>query len=115
MESLYRNNNNLYAVTFSDVEMTAGENILNIGGIKVNDSDSTWTMDFVKMAVVKSGKEGVLSGAEEFVHSPHITRSDSAIPGYAVDVTKISSDKPLSWYEQHFTRADTECGYALEL
>lgn len=106
------NNNNLYAVTFSDVEMTAGENILNIGGIKVNDSDSTWTMDFVKMAVVKSGKEGVLSGAEEFVHSPHITRSDSAIPGYAVDVTKISSDKPLSWYEQHFTRADTECGYA---
>lgn len=51
---------------------------------------------------------------DAFLHPAHITRSDSAVPGYAVDVTAIviTEEKPLSWYEENFARADAECGYA---
>ena len=51
---------------------------------------------------------------DTFLHPAHITRSDSVVPGYAVDVTAIvvTEDKPLSWYEENFARADAECGYA---
>lgn len=101
------NNNLLFLVTIPDVNLNAGENTLNIAG--KND----WTLDFVKMAVIKSGEEGTLPEGEEYLHSPHITRSDSAVPGYAVDVTKIDTSKhELSWYEDNFDRADEECGYA---
>lgn len=79
------NNNLLFLVTIPDVNLNAGENTLNIAG--KND----WTLDFVKMAVIKSGEEGTLPEGEEYLHSPHITRSDSAVPGYAVDVTKIDT------------------------
>lgn len=97
----------LFVVTISDVQLNAGENTINIAG--KND----WTLDFVKMAVIKSGEEGVLPEEDEFLHDEHIIRSDSAVPGYAVDVTKIDLDKhDISYYETNFARADAECGYA---
>lgn len=51
---------------------------------------------------------------DTFLHPAHITRSDSKVPGYATDVTAIviTEDKPISWYEENFARADAECGYA---
>nr|WP_288978799.1 Ig-like domain-containing protein [uncultured Blautia sp.] len=101
------NNNLLFLVTIPDVVLKAGENTINIAG--KND----WTLDFVKMAVIKSGEEGTLPEGEEYLHSPHITRSDSAVPGYAADVTKIDTSKhELSWYETEYDRADEACGYA---
>ena len=102
------NNNMLFVVTIPNVALQAGENEVVIAG------KADWTLDFVKMAVMKSGDEGVLAETEdEFLHEPHIIRSDSGVPGYATDVTKIdTSQHELSWYEENFARADAECGYA---
>ena len=72
----------LFCVTLSDVALNAGENTINIAG------QADWTLDFVKMAVIKSGEEGVLPETDPFKHAAHIIRSDSGVPGYAVDVTK---------------------------
>lgn len=96
------NSQHLFRVTFSGVSLNGGENTIAIGG-----SDG-WTLDFVKMAVVKSGEEGVIDAADEFLHSPHIKRSDSVVPGYAKDVTKITAGGDYS----AFDRADEDCGYA---
>ncbi len=97
----------LFIVTIPNVELQAGVNTINIAG--KND----WTLDFVKMAVIKSGEEGVLPAEDEFTHAEHIIRSDSGVPGYATDVTKIDLDQhPIEWYEENFARADAECGYA---
>jgi|GEM_PF-686568 len=53
------------------------------------------------------------SSDSEFSHKSHIIRSDSAVPGYACDVTKINLNKhDLGWYQAKFTRADSSCGYA---
>lgn len=96
----------LYMATFSGVELKAGTNKINIAG------KAGWTLDFVKMAVVKTSDLGVIPGSD-FLHAPHITRSDSAVPGYAVDVTKIdTTEHELTWYEENFDRADADCGYA---
>lgn len=102
------NNNMLFVVTIPNVILQAGENTVVIAG------KTDWTLDFVKMAVIKSGEEGILTETEdEFLHAPHIVRSDSGVPGYATDVTKIdTSQHELSWYESNFARADAECGYA---
>ena len=97
----------LFCVTLSDVALNAGENTINIAG------QADWTLDFVKMAVIKSGEEGVLPETDPFKHAAHIIRSDSGVPGYAVDVTKIDESKhDLTWYTENFDRADAECGYA---
>ncbi|WP_051208750.1 glycoside hydrolase [Butyrivibrio sp. WCD3002] len=46
-------------------------------------------------------------------HKTHIKRSDSAVPGYAVDVTKIdTAEHDISYYEENFDRAFEDCGYA---
>ncbi|MCR5342652.1 MAG: xylosidase/arabinofuranosidase [Butyrivibrio sp.] len=110
-------NDKLYRVTFKNVKLTEGRNVLTIGGVH------DWTLDFVKLLVVKNGDEGVLpEGADEytedidysnvpntpFAHPAHIVRSDSAVPGYCVDVTKITDDTDLS----AFDRYDTSCGFA---
>ena len=50
----------LFIVTIPNVELQAGVNTINIAG--KND----WTLDFVKMAVIKSGEEGVLPAEDEF-------------------------------------------------
>lgn len=44
-------------------------------------------------------------------HQAHITRSDSAVPGYCVDVTKIETGKTAADYAG-YDRVDMECGYA---
>ena len=97
----------LFCVTLSDVALNEGDNTINIAG------QADWTLDFVKMAVIKSGEEGVLPETDTFKHAAHIIRSDSGVPGYAVDVTKIDESKhDISWYTENFDRADAECGYA---
>lgn len=98
----------LFVVTIPEVKLQAGENKINIAG--KND----WTLDFVKMAVIKSGEEGVLPAEDEFTHAEHIIRSDGGVPGYCTDVTKMDPDKDESYYinELGFDQADAECGYA---
>lgn len=53
------------------------------------------------------------SPSSDFLHPEHIKRSDSIVPGYAVDVTRIDlTANRAGYYEQNFDRADFECGYA---
>lgn len=101
-------NNMLYLVTIPNVVLKEGDNSVNVAG------KSGWTLDFIKMAVIKKGEEGVITTEQEYLHSPHITRSDSAVPGYATDVTKIviTDEKTLEWYQESFARVDESCGYA---
>ena len=48
-----------------------------------------------------------------FLHKEHIRRSDSVVPGYATDVTKIDLSKNnKEYYETNFARADFDCGFA---
>ena len=102
------NNNMLYVVTFENVELAEGTNRIDIGG-----ANGDWCLDFVKMAVIKSGEEGMLPESSDFLHGSHITRSDSVVPGYATDVTRIDLEKhDADYYTANFARADFECGYA---
>ncbi len=51
--------------------------------------------------------------SSDFLHAFHIKRSDSIVPGYAIDVTRIDlSMNSKEYYEQNFERSDYECGYA---
>lgn len=93
----------LFRAVFEEVALKKGENTIAIGG------NGDFTLNFVKMAVIPSGQEGVLR--DEWVHIPHITRSDSAVPGYCTDVTKLTDDMTEADYAQ-FDRVDAECGYA---
>ncbi len=110
----------LFLVKFTNVELKAGNNNIAIGGkaSKSTDGKDAWGLNFVKMLVVKSGEEGILpeepaDTEDEFLHPSHIKRSDSIVPGYCVDVTKIdTSKKTLAEYQAEFTRVDQECGYA---
>lgn len=81
---------------------------MNIGRYNVGGGDLVGDRSDEALAGVN---EAVL---DRFLHPAHITRTDSAVPGYAVDVTPIviTEDKPLTWYEENFARADAECGYA---
>ncbi|WP_026651444.1 glycoside hydrolase [Butyrivibrio proteoclasticus] len=48
-----------------------------------------------------------------FLHESHIRRSDSVVPGYCTDVTKIDlSTNTKEYYEENFERANFECGFA---
>lgn len=100
----------LYRITFTNVDLQAGGNTIVIGGKKVADTDDGWGLNVAKLLVVKSGEEGVLQ-EDEFLHPAHITRSDSAVPGYCTNVTKIDKTKPITDYAG-FDRADADCGYA---
>lgn len=102
------NNNMLFVVTFENVELKAGTNKIDIGG-----ADGDWCLDYVKMAIIKSGEEGELPEGSDFLHGDHIRRSDSIVPGYATDVTKINLEKhDAQYYETNFARADFDCGFA---
>ncbi len=85
------------AEAFFDKEKGLGLNIgrYNIGGgDNVTDSENT-------------------GESSDFLHPAHIKRSDSIVPGYAVDVTRIDLEgSSKEYYEQNFARADFECGYA---
>ena len=102
------NNNTLFSVAISNVALKAGENTIDIGG------SGDWMLDFVKMAIIKSGEEGVVPEEDEFAHAEHIIRSDGGVPGYCTDVTKMEQDKDESYYinDLGFDQADAECGYA---
>ncbi|PWT26561.1 glycoside hydrolase [Butyrivibrio fibrisolvens] len=90
----------LTAEAFFDKEKGLG---MNIGRYNVGGGD-----DVCKGAVSKEDKE-----ADPFLHQQHIQRSDSAVPGYCTDVTKIDLDSNSeSYYKDNFDRADFECGYA---
>ena len=101
-------NSRLFVATISGVELQEGTNTIAIGGA------TGWLGNFVKMAVIKSGDEAKAPEGEEFLHASHIVRSDSEVPGYATDVTKIAvtEEKPESWWTENYARADFDCGYA---
>lgn len=105
---------NLFCVAFSNVSLKAGDNTVLFGGNgEQADGGDSWGLDFIKMLVVKSGEEGVLPETPEFLHPEHIKRSDSAVPGYWKDVTKMDlSKKSLAEYQKEFARADETSGYA---
>lgn len=54
------------------------------------------------------GRYNIGGGDDLTTHESHITRSDSVVPGYAVDITRISSEDEAQGYDQY----DLECGYA---
>lgn len=97
----------LYIARFYEIPLYEGVNTIIIGG------NTGWTLDLVKLLIVKTSSYGVLPGDNEFLHEAHITRSDSKIPGYCVDVTKIDTNShSIDWYNQFYARVDEECGYA---
>ena len=99
----------LFCVTISGVQLKEGENTINIAG------KSDWTLDFVKMAVVKTSDLAELPEEDEFLHQSHIVRSDGGVPGYATKVTKIDTTKhDISYYadKNNFDQYDEDCGYA---
>ena len=110
--------NKLFVVTINQVKLQKGDNTVLVAGKK------DWTLDFIKMAVIKAGDEASLSDLKkeesgqdsdvsEFFHGEHIIRSDSAVPGYCVDVVKMDlSEKSLADYEKEYDCADETSGYA---
>lgn len=87
------------AEAFFDKEKGLG---LNIGRYNIGGGDN-----------VTDQKLSEIDEPSDFLHEAHIKRSDSIVPGYATDVTKIDlSANTKDYYEQNFERADFECGYA---
>ncbi len=84
---------------FFDAEKGLG---LNIGRYNIGGGDNV--TDFALSDV---------DNPSDFLHEAHIKRSDSIIPGYAIDITPIDlSLHPEEYYLQNFERADFSCGYA---
>lgn len=54
------------------------------------------------------GRYNIGGGDDLTTHESHITRSDSVVPGYAVDITPIDSQEAAQGFDQY----DLECGYA---
>lgn len=76
---------------------------MTIGRYNVGGGDNVTTLD-----VTNEMKE-----ENPFLHKEHIRRSDSVVPGYATDVTKIDLSKnSKEYYETNFARADFDCGFA---
>ncbi len=112
------------ADAFFDREKGLGLNIgrYNIGGgDNVTDgaaatdgaiaADGAGTTDGTSATDAAATAQG--TSGSDFLHEAHIKRSDSIVPGYAMDVTKIDlSANTKEYYEQNFARADFECGYA---
>ncbi len=99
-------NQTLFLVTIPNVVLKAGANTIDVAG------NAGWTLDFVNMLVVKSDEMAALP--DEFLHAPHIQRSDSIVPGYCTNVTKmqITETQTLDKYKQEFNRVDETSGYA---
>ena len=97
----------LYIARFHEINLAKGNNTIIIGG------NTGWGLDLVKMIIMKTSTYLSLSSNNELIHDSHIRRSDSAIPGYCTDVTKIDTNiHSIDWYNEHYTRVDEECGYA---
>ena len=75
---------------------------LNIGRYNIGGGDNVTDKPLAEV-----------SDPSDFLHEEHIKRSDSIVPGYATDVTKIDlSAQSKEYYEQNFAQADFDCGYA---
>ncbi|WP_029231367.1 glycoside hydrolase [Butyrivibrio sp. VCB2006] len=76
---------------------------MTIGRYNVGGGDNVTTEDVTAQMKEES----------PFLHKEHIRRSDSVVPGYCVDVTKIDLSKNnKDYYESSFTRVDYDCGFA---
>ncbi len=76
---------------------------MNIGRYNIGGGDNVTPKD-----VTVTMKE-----ESPFLHKEHIRRSDSVVPGYCVDVTKIDLSKNnKDYYESNFARVDYDCGFA---
>ncbi len=76
---------------------------MNIGRYNIGGGDNVTTK-----AITPEMKE-----ESPFIHKDHIRRSDSIVPGYCIDVTKIDLSKnSKEYYEENFVRADFDCGFA---
>lgn len=110
--------NKLFVATIENVKLKKGDNTVLVAGQK------DWTLDFIKMAVIKAGDEASVDDMKkneeeqetelpEFLHSEHIIRSDSAVPGYCTDVTRMDlTKKSLAEYEKEYDRVDETSGFA---
>nr|WP_297770429.1 glycoside hydrolase [uncultured Butyrivibrio sp.] len=88
------------AEAFFDKEKGIG---MTIGRYNIGGGDNVTTED-----VTASMKE-----ESPFLHKDHIRRSDSVVPGYATDVTKIDLNaNSKDYYESNFERVDYDCGFA---
>lgn len=97
----------LYIARFYEINLVKGNNTIIIGG------STGWCLDLVKMIIMKTSTYLSLSSNNDLIHDSHIKRSDSAIPGYCTDVTKINtSAHNIDWYNKYYERVDEECGYA---
>jgi O-glycosyl hydrolase len=76
---------------------------MNIGRYNIGGGDNVTTED----VTVEMKEES------PFLHKEHIRRSDSVVPGYCTDVTKIDLGKnSKDYYEGSFERVDYDCGFA---
>lgn len=71
-------------------------------------SDEGLDMNIGRYNIGGGDNVGTEDDGSDFWHKTHIVRSDSAVPGYCVDVTPIEPGKDYSSY----ARVDEECGYA---
>lgn len=79
---------------------------MNIGRYNVGGGDSVSVSPTDPVSPVDPFPK---KGGGSFWHETHIVRSDSAVPGYCVDVTPLDTT-PLE--PASFDRVDEECGYA---
>ena len=107
-----QDNAKIYLGTFEDVELKEGDNTIEIGGNP--QANNPYMYDFISMHVVANEDSIELPTSDPGLHKEHITRSDSALPGYCVDVTRIALDEThtIDWYKDNFERVDEKCGYA---
>ena len=97
----------LYIARFYEINLVKGNNTIIVGG------NTGWCLDLVKMIIMKTSAYLSLPSNNDLIHDSHIKRSDSAIPGYCTDVTKIdTSAHNIDWYNKYYERVDEECGYA---
>ncbi|MCI8490181.1 MAG: family 43 glycosylhydrolase [Lachnospiraceae bacterium] len=105
----------LFIITIDDIDLKAGDNTVEVAG------QADWTLDFMKMLVVKTADKGVVPEPEDkFLHAPHIKRSDSAVPGYCVDETEMDLpekgtagyETKLAEYKAKYDRVDETSGWA---
>ncbi|MCF0187729.1 MAG: xylosidase/arabinofuranosidase, partial [Bacteroidaceae bacterium] len=101
-------NNKLYVATITGVQLAEGDNAVDVAGV------SDWGLDFIKMAVIKSGDEGKPSGeGDPYLHPEHIIRSDAGVPGYWKDATRIDLNAhDETYYSDNFDQYDPDCGWA---
>ncbi len=75
---------------------------MNIGRYNIGGGDNVTEEDI-----------STIADPSPFLHQDHIRRSDSIVPGYATDVTKIDlNENSTHYYEENFDRADFDCGFA---